>query len=55
VAVAGRLVAGETLHTLVAVVVVGSSLYVAFLWRVRERLELGALMASFGWRGGRLG
>jgi O-antigen/teichoic acid export membrane protein len=55
VAVAGRLVAGETLHTLVAVMVVGSSLYVAFLWRIRERLELGALMASFGWRGGRLG
>ena len=55
VAVAGRLVAGETLHTLVAVVVVGSSLYVLFLWLMRERLELGALVASFGWRGGRLG
>jgi hypothetical protein len=48
-------VAGETLHTLVTVVVVGSSLYVLFLWLMRERLELGALVASFGWRGGRLG
>jgi hypothetical protein len=51
VALAGRLVAGETLHTLVAVVVVGSSLYIAFLWLMRERLELRALVASFGWRG----
>jgi O-antigen/teichoic acid export membrane protein len=54
VALAGRLVAGETLHALVAVVVVGSSLYVTFLWLMRDRLELSALVTSFGWRGDRL-
>jgi hypothetical protein len=47
-------VAGETLHALVAVVVVGSSLYVTFLWLMRDRLELSALVTSFGWRGDRL-